>query len=272
MCLAVVVTCWRQRRVKMLHYFYITSKKDGTVLDCDSSSRPTLLTALLTRDRSESKDTQLWRWDCEGRLVCKAASHLVADIKERNKAPGTPVILWSPTENSNQVWRVKGDVIKSGLNDLALSTGTRITMAEPNSDLRRREFVPEKLWNKYQQMVLESKNPLEQVEFWRMVAECHMKAIIGYDIDDYEKLIQQAARVIHQCADDVKKVAKGTGIACTTGGVAGAFLAPLTGGLSLALTAVGATVAIGGGITTVSSSIAKMYLDKESAQKLRESA
>ena len=217
----------------MSDYFYITCKKDGKVLDCDSN-RPTKLTALVTRNWIEDQDTQLWRWDCEGRLVCKAANNFVADVKENNKAPGTPVILWSPTENSNQVWIVEGDVIKSGLNNLAMSGGSRITMAKPSSDLQRWEFVPEDLWKQYQ-LILESKNPVEEAEFWRMVAEHHMKVIIGYDIAKYEKLIQEAVRVIHECADDVKKVADGTGIARTTGGVAGiaggaallgAFLAP----------------------------------------------
>ena len=280
MCLAAVVTCWRHRRVKMLHYFYITCKKDGKVLDCDSSSRPTSLTALVTRSWNKLQDSQLWKWDCEGRLVCKAAKNLVADVKENNKAPGTPVILWTPTENSNQVWIVEGDVIKSGLNNLAMGGGTRISMAEPNSDFQRWEFVPEDLWRNYQK-VLASKNPVEEADFWRMVAERHIEVIIGYNIARYEKAIQEAVRVIHQCADDVKKVADRAGIARTTDGVAGiaggaallgAFLAPLTGGLSLALTVAGATAAIGGGVATVSSNIAKMYLDKGSVEKLRESA
>ena len=276
----VVVPDWRHRRIKMSDYFYITCKKNSKVLDCDSSSRPTLLTALVTSRWNKQQDTQLWKWDCDGRLVSKADNNLVADIQEKNKAPGTPVILWSPTENSNQVWRVEGDVIKSGLNDLAMNGGSIVTMAEPKSAAQRWEFVPENLWKQYEKS-LESKNPVEEAEFWRMVAEQHIKVIIGYDIDQYEKAIPKALRDIRQCADDLKKVARDTGIARTTGGAAGiaggialmgGLLAPLTGGLSLVLTAAGAPVAVGGGITTVSSTIAKMYLDKGSAQKLRDSA
>ena len=98
--------------------------------------------------------------------------------------------------------------------------GSIITMAEPKEDGLRWEFVPENLWEHYEKS-LESKNPVEEAEFWRMVAEHHIKVIIGYDIDEYEKAIPKAMRDFRQCADAIKKVAKDTGIARTTGGVAG---------------------------------------------------
>ena len=283
LCWAVVVPDWRHRRIKMSDYFYITCKKNGKVLDCDSPNRPTLLTALVTRRRERRYDTQLWKWDCHGRLVNKAGNNLVADIKKKNKASGTPVILWSPTENSNQVWRVEGDVIKSGLNDLAISgRDFRVVMAsEPIPEGGRWEFVPEQLWKEYE-VVLEGKNPVKEAEFLRKVAEEYIKVITGYEIHEYEKAIPKAIGDIHECADELNKVAKNTGIARITGGAVGiaggaAFfggliLAPFTAGASLALTVGGVAAGVTGGLTTVGTGIAKTVLDKENARKLTNSS
>ena len=283
LCWAVVVPDWRHGRIKMSDYFYITCKKDGKVLDCDSPNRPTLLTALVTRGRDKGNKTQLWKWDCDGRLVNKADNKLVADIKEQNKYPGAPVILWSPTENSNQVWRVEGDVIKSGLNDLAISgRDFGVVMdSEPISAGQRWEFVPEDLWKEYE-VVLEDKNPVKEAEFLRKVAEGYIKVITGYEIHEYEKAIPKAIRDIHECADELNKVAKNTGIARITGGavgiaggaafVGGLILAPFTAGASLALTVGGVAAGVTGGLTTVGTGIAKTVLDKENARKLTNSS
>ena len=263
----------------MSGYFYITCKKDVNVLDCDTWDRPTALTALTTKERKAHRDTQLWKWDSEGRLVNKADNSLVADVKQENKAPGTPVILWSATGNANQIWRVEDDIIKSGLNDLALVGGSRVTMGTvSNSAAHKWEFVPESLWDEFK-VTLETGNPVKNAAFWTMVAEGYIHVIVGYNIDEYEREIPMAIATINQCADNLDKVASGTGIARTTGGAVGiaggaAFLgglalAPFTAGASLALTVAGVTAGVTGGLTTLSSGIAKLALDKENVQKVK---
>ena len=68
----------------MSEYFYITFKKNGKVLDCDSLSRPAKLGTLVTRKWIKLQDTQLWKWDC-GRLVSKADNTLVAEVEKKTR-------------------------------------------------------------------------------------------------------------------------------------------------------------------------------------------
>ena len=256
-------------------YFYLVCKKDRKVLDC--KGRNIALTPLATCKRDKDKDTQLWTWDSQGRLANKANVSLVADIKQKNKEAGAPIILWPPTGNTNQVWRVEGDLIKSGLNDMAMTGGSRVVMASESNSLEQRwDFVPESLWEEYEQ-ALKQNNPVVEVAFWTKVAECYINVIIGYNIDDYEKEIENAVDMIHDCCNDIEKVAQGTGIARVTGGgvgiaaglvFMGALFAPITGGISFGFTAAGTFLGVAGGLTTLSSGIAKKVLDDQKKQKV----
>ena len=135
----------------MSGYFYVTCKKNGKVLDCEGNEQPAALTTLTTRervkkmDRKEGKDrqrdTQLWKWDYKGRLINKADNKLVADVKEKNTEPGTPVILWSPTSKPNQKWRVSEDTIHSELNDLVMdASDSNVKMNVKMKDPERRDM------------------------------------------------------------------------------------------------------------------------------------
>ena len=129
----------------MSGYFYITCKTDGKVLDFESGGTTAVSPVLLTKEKDEEKDTQLWRWDTAGRLINKADSNLVANIKEKNKEAGTFAILGSLSGNPNQNWRVCENSIYSELNDLVMdASDTYVTMKPPGkSKYQTWEFIPE---------------------------------------------------------------------------------------------------------------------------------
>ena len=131
----------------MSGYFYITCKKDGKVLDCEGKGKPAALTALTTREKEHGRNTQLWKWDSKGRLLNKADNKLVADINEKKKEAGTPVILWSPTGKPNQKWTIRKDSIHSELNGLVMDASTSsVKMNRPGkSEHQTFEFIPEEI-------------------------------------------------------------------------------------------------------------------------------
>ena len=158
-----IIHSWEHRRIDMSGYFYITCKKNGKVLDCKGNDKPVALTTLTIRERvektdgkqgrNEHRDTQLWKWDSEGRLVNKADNNLVADVKEKKKEAGTPVILWAPHLKPNQKWRVSSDLMHSELNDLVMDASDfNVKMSVKKKDPEERdmahqtwEFIPEEI-------------------------------------------------------------------------------------------------------------------------------
>ena len=119
----------------MSGYFYITCKTDGKVLDFESRRTTTASPVLLTKEKDEGRDTQLWKWDTAGRLINKADNKLVANIKEKNKEAGNP----------NQNWRVCENSIYSELNDLVMDASDSYVTMKPlgKSKYQTWEFIPE---------------------------------------------------------------------------------------------------------------------------------
>ena len=106
----------------MSGYFYITCKNNGKVLDFEGSGKPAALDVLLTKEKDETRQTQLWKWDIDGRLINQADNKLTADTKEMNTEAGTSVILgsltWAPL--NNQTWSVCENSIHSQRNGLVM--------------------------------------------------------------------------------------------------------------------------------------------------------
>ena len=96
-----------------IQYFYIISEKDEKVLDSANNVNGEVLA---TSSRN-GEDTQLWRWD-GNRLINKLG--LVVDIKGKNKAVTTSVILSSPTRDLSQQWKNEDGQLRSMLSNLVM--------------------------------------------------------------------------------------------------------------------------------------------------------
>ena len=265
-------------------YFFIVNERDGNVLDAANNEAGEQLITFTALRRA----TQLWRWDSEGRLVNKAG--LVAGVKQKYEIQtlvaqmqkaNDPVVLGSPTGNSDQAWRVEGHIIKSGMNDLAMdASGSRVTMTSASDDLAQKwEFVPEDMWEDYEQM-LESRNPLSDAVFWKKVAEYFINAIIGCDMDEYQSKVPDAVATINDSSRQLDEISAQTGKARAVGGAAGAvgtvafvggmILAPFTAGVSSFLSVGGLVTGAAGITTTVSSGIARQRWDQQNIQTLKD--
>ena len=133
----------------MSGYFYITCKNNGKVLDVEGSGKPATSTVLLAKEKDKARQTQLWKWDTEGRLINKADNKLVADIKKNKNQAGAFVILeslWSYLYQ-NQRWRVRGNSIHSELNNLVMdASDSYVRMKSPGESKHQTwEFIPEEI-------------------------------------------------------------------------------------------------------------------------------
>ncbi|KAL1005637.1 hypothetical protein UPYG_G00061670 [Umbra pygmaea] len=111
-------------------------------------------------------------------------------------------------------------------------------------------------------------------------AECILNAVQLYNLllNTHGKTMKNHITELNDIADNLDKVSKGTKTVGLTGGatgavggvaaVAGVVLAPLTCGISLALTAVGVGVAAAGGVTGVSAAIANKVINANDKKKI----
>ncbi len=257
----------------MSKYFYLVNKYNHNVLEIPGSVKDRNLCATQLRVGALN---QLWKWDSMAWLVSKTG--FVADIKSKSKKKEAIVLSWSAHDGLNQQWRVEEGVIKSNMNNLAigLDKNNNARMYAPNvyDNSQHWEFVPEECIE-YYEYVLENPNPFNEAIFCKKVADDYLHAIIGYDIKDYKEAILNTCQLILDCANQLDKVAFDTGITETTGGVAGViggalvlagvFLAPPTGGMSVGLTMGGAGLAaLGGGTSLTGNIISKVWDSKES--------
>ena len=133
----------------MSGYFYITCKNTGKVLDVEGSGKPAPSAFLLAKEKDEARQTQLWKWDTEGRLINKADNKLVADIKNNKNEAGAFVTLeslWS-YPYQNQRWRVRGHSIHSELNNMVMdASDSYLRMKNPGESKHQTwEFIPEEI-------------------------------------------------------------------------------------------------------------------------------
>lgn len=261
--------------VRPVKYFFITSQKNGLVLDIDTGTKGSNL--VLTK--GHGKPSQLWRWDEDCRLVSKLG--LVADIKGKKKKEGTVCHAWNAHDGLNQKWRVEEGAIKSSLNDLVIdATELPVTMriAKEDTSSQKWYFIPESAWDDFK-FVQANPNPLNKAQFWKNLADNYLEVIIGYNIGDYEDKIRKAFKIMNGCSRKLDEVAKKSGIAKTVGGsasivggvmgVAGIFLAPTTGGASLGLTLAGGVMGAAGRSTSMTSYFVNLHWDKSEAKKIR---
>ena len=128
--------------VPSLKYFFIVNQSNGKVLDISTGKKD----GDLVLTEAHGTPSQLWRWDEDCRLVSKLG--LVADIKGKNKKPGTVCHAWNAHDGLSQKWHFEDDEIKSDLNNLVMDARTRpVSMYEVDGSLPQKwYFVPEDAW------------------------------------------------------------------------------------------------------------------------------
>ena len=128
--------------VPSFKYFFIVNQEKGSVLEISTGRKG----GDLILSEANGKPSQLWRWDDDCRLVSKLG--LVADIKGKNKKPGTVCHAWKAHDGFNQKWHFEDDAIKSDLNNLAIGARDHsVSMCEVDGSLRQKwYFVPENAW------------------------------------------------------------------------------------------------------------------------------
>ena len=114
--------------------------------------------------------------------------------------------------------------------------------------------------------------PIENLLFALDVLDQIHKCIDNTTVSQWGQNVDSACSKLTECADVLEKVAKGAGITKATGGgvtigggvlaLGGLIAAPFTAGLSLLATAAGTALALGGGLTSYTSSIVKNEWDK----------
>ncbi|KAL9968187.1 hypothetical protein ACROYT_G026530 [Oculina patagonica] len=265
----------------MSQYFYIVSQLNGYVLDISESKKG----GDVVNYPAHGGANQLWRWDTRSRFASKLG--LVLDISGGNKAPGTHCIGWDAHDGLNQKWRFEEGSIKSNLNDLVIDVawssvkpGASVIMWDFHGASNQKWWcVPEDAWEDFK-LVQANPNPLTRAQFWKNLADNYLDVIVGYSIDDYEAKVQKTIETLDDCASQLDKVAKDTGIAETVGGgasvagggmaIAGLLLAPFTGGLSLGLTVAGAVTGVAGAATTLTANLINKHWDEGEQKKVKE--
>ena len=123
-------------------YFFIVSKYKGLALGISTGKKGGDLVLSEARGRSR----QLWRLDEDHRLVSKLG--LVADIKGKNKKPGTVCHAWKAHDGLNQKWHFKYVTIESDFNELVIDASTQpVSMHKADGSLPQMwYFVPRDAW------------------------------------------------------------------------------------------------------------------------------
>ena len=254
-------------------YFFVVNQESGLVLNVSTGKKG----GKLVLSEAHQGSSQLWRWDEDCRLVSKLG--LVADIKGKKKKTGAVCHGWNAHDGLNQKWRVEEGAIKSNLSNLVIhGVNQMISMQKViGSSSQKWYFIPEDAWNDFL-LVQADPNPLNKAQFWKNLADNNLDVIIGYNIEDYEGKLRKAFEIMDECAGQLDKVAKDTGIAGTVGGsasivaggmiVAGILLSPVTGGVSLGLSVAGAATGVAAGVTSVASSLVNQHWDKRKAKEI----
>lgn len=264
----------------MSEYFYIVSRlKCKVPLVLESSGN-----AIHVNSARPMAYNQLWRWDTGCRLVSKLG--LVLDIKDGKKGAGTCLVAKAKNNDLSQMWRVEQKAIKSTLNDLVVEATsvtpgsvTRMYKAQETSLYQKWILVPKDAWDNYKLMI-DDPNALIKAEFLKILVDKYLYVIIGYSINDYKSEVNKAVETIKEAADNLDKVANGTGIVNTVGGsasiagggmaIAGLLLAPITGGVSLGLTVAGSLTGTAGAITSFTGTVINTFCESSDAKKTKQ--
>lgn len=119
--------------------------------------------------------------------------------------------------------------------------------------------------------------PVENVLFALDVLDQIHKCIDDTTVSQWGQNVDGACSKLTDCAEVLEKVTRDTGIGRVAGGAAsigggalvlgGLLAAPFTGGLSLLATATGTALAVGGGITSFTSSMVKYGWDRNKTKE-----
>ena len=247
------------------------------------------------------RESQLWRWDENCRLVSKLG--LVADIKGRLVSKLGLVAdikdqvvsklgieaeevchAWKAHNGLSQKWRVEKAAIVSNSSHLVIDGSPPTAQVfmrkfKEDSEHQKWHFVPEEAWDDFQ-LSLTDPNPLKKALFWKNVAGNYLDVIIGYSFNEYQTKVYKVFEDIDECISRLEEVAKGTGIAQTVGGsvavagggaaIAGLLLAPVTAGVSLALTVGGTIGSLTGKVTSLTAKLVDCHLDREKRKNVHE--
>ena len=122
--------------------------------------------------------------------------------------------------------------------------------------------------------------PLAVAIFWKDVLDNHLEDIIGCNIASFVNDTTEAVEGVQECVRYLAKVCKDCGIAAITAGsasvvsgglvVGGLILAPITGGVSIALTMSGLGLGAAAGVTSAGTAVAKYGLKKTQMTKIKD--
>lgn len=122
-------------------------------------------------------------------------------------------------------------------------------------------------------------NPVDVFCYWKSILHYDIKALIGCNISDYKKTIEEAVRQMRQCADTLdtvitkssiaRAVGAGLGAVGSIAGFVGICFAPLTGGTSLLLSTGSAVSTVAGGVTSLAGAFVMRGWEKDQTSKAK---